>query len=146
MDNHIKNNNRKTRKTSNRKKSISISDEYDKSKNPNQKLFKKLIDAWINNDKQIENVLEYIKKLRERKIQLEKKLVPYIKHNNLDKSYIIVSNHKICMENESVYQNLSFKYINEKLQNILEQSQIDKICNILREGRSKNVSVVLKRK
>lgn len=131
------------RRPSNRKKSVSLKD---KSKTPQQQLFKDLMDAWIQNDLEIEKMNNYLKRLRERKTLLENKLIPYIKHNNLDKSYIVISNHKICMANESTYQNLSFKYINEQLENKLDKQQIDKICDILKEGRAKSTSIVLKRK
>lgn len=134
---------KRKKRSSTRKKSVSLKKEIN---TPQQKLFNGLMEAWIQNDLEIEKINNYLKKLRERKTQLENKLIPYIKHNNLDKSYIIMNNQKIYMLNELSYQNLSFKYINEKLENILDKNQIDKICNILKEGRTKTTTIILKRK
>ena len=137
----------KKKEQSIRKKSVLINE---KPNTPQQKLFKDLIDAWIVNDVEIDKINNYLKKLRERKILLESKLIPYIKRNQLDKSYIVIPKYdkdqKIYMTNETTYQNLSYKFITEALQSHIDQHMLDKICQLIKSKRSKTIDVILKRR
>lgn len=135
------------KKSSIRKKSVLINEQ---SNTPQQKLFKDLIDAWIVNDVEIDKINNHLKKLRERKTLLESKLIPYIKRNELDKSYIIIPKYnkdqKIYMTNETTYQNLSYKFITEALQSHIDKHILDKICELIKSKRTKTVEIILKRK
>ena len=72
-----------------------------------------------------------INKLKVERNSVESKLIPEMIKNNLDKKKIQYNNKKISIRNEKTYTNLSFKYINEKLNNYLYRITVTKKYDIL---------------
>ena len=92
----------------------------------------------------INHLNEQIHELRLEKHSLETNLIPEMIKNNLDKKKIQYNNKKICIRNEKTYTNLSFKYLNEKLNKYLKNDKlVDEILQYLKSERDVKSSKVI---
>ena len=96
-----------------------------------------------------EKIDEYniqIKELKERRDKIEKKLIPYMVKNEMKNKALQYKDRKIYIKDEKVYQNLSYKYLNEKLNKFFKnenQELVDKICLFLKEEREIKTNTLL---
>ena len=108
--------------------------------------FYKCLKQCILLTEKIEELTEYIKNLKERKSILEEKIIPIMSRELKDKS-ILYKDRKICVKNEKVYPNLSYKYLNEKINKFFQNEKpelVERLCEFLKEERNIKVETVLK--
>ena len=92
----------------------------------------------------INHLNEQIHELKLEKHSLESSIIPEMIKNNLDKKKIQYNNKKICIRNEKTYTNLSFKYLNEKLNKYLKNDKlVDEILQYLKKERDVKSSKVI---
>ena len=92
------------------------------------------VKQWNNIDTQIKLVNEKTKKIREMKTYLASQISEYMRNNNLGS--VKFNGGEIRMYEKKDYETLTFSYIEECLENILEdEEQIDFIMNYLRTNR-----------
>ena len=96
-----------------------------------------------------EKIDEYniqIKILKEKRDKLEKTLIPYMVKNEMKNKALQYKDRKIYIKDEKIYQNLSYKYLNEKLNKFFKnekQDLVDKICLFLKEEREIKTNTLL---
>jgi len=92
------------------------------------------VKQWNNIDTQIKLVNEKTKKIREMKTYLASQISEYMRNNNLGS--VKFNGGEIRMYEKKDYETLTFSYIEDCLENILEdEEQIDFIMNYLRTNR-----------
>ena len=107
--------------------------------------FYKQLKMMIVLQEKIEEYNTQIKELKERRDKLEKVIIPYMVKNEMKGKALKYQDRKIYIKNENVYQNLSYKYLNEKL-NIYKNEKkelVDKICLFLKEEREIKTNTIL---
>ena len=106
----------------------------------------KYIKSCVLITEKIEQLNEEIKKLKEKKEQLEKIIIPNLVRMNLNKKAIQYKDRKIYVKNENVYPNLSYKYLNEKLNKFFKGGKkelVAEICQFLKDERDIKKQIVL---
>jgi len=104
------------------------------------------IKNWIEVDIQIQKTNEELRKLRERRENMEKQLIPFMQKNSMNNVSLRYQTYKIHIGNDNTYTNLSFKFIEEKLLELLkDKKQVEIICKYLKTQRGKKSNKVLKR-
>ena len=99
--------------------------------------FEQEIDEWINLDNEIKKVYEHITKLKERKSNLQDKIISYAKHKKIDKLKYVLTN---------TFQPLTFTYINKCLNEIIKKDdQVKQIINYIKQKREIKVIEDIKR-
>ena len=99
--------------------------------------FEQEINEWINLDNEIKKVYEYITKLKERKSNLQDKIISYAKHKKLDKLKYVLTN---------TFQPLTFTYVNKCLSEIIKnEGQVKQIINYIKQKREIKVIEDIKR-
>jgi hypothetical protein len=102
-----------------------------------QDFYKQLKMMIVLQDK-IDEYNTQINSLKERRDKLEKSLIPYMMKNEMKNKALQYQDRKIYIKNEKNYQNLSYKYLNEKLNKFFKNEKkelVDKICLFLKEER-----------
>ena len=105
-----------------------------------------LIFGEFNDKEKIEEYNTQIKDLKERRDKLEKAIIPYMVKNEMKSKALKYQDRKIYIKNENVYQNLSYKYLNEKLNKFFKNEKkelVDKICLFLKEEREIKINTIL---
>ena len=92
----------------------------------------------------IKKSLQMTQQIRNKKEQLEKKLIRYMKDNNLQDSSLNFQNSRFYIGKDNTYTNLSFKFIEEKLKDIISKEQIPTIVSHLKDCRDKQSTEVIK--
>ena len=77
--------------------------------------FLNILKEWIILTQQIEKINQQLKSLKDKKNQLESKLIPYMETNNLSSKALQYQNKKIYITNDKTYTNLSYKYIKQHM-------------------------------
>jgi tartrate dehydratase beta subunit/fumarate hydratase class I family protein len=99
--------------------------------------FEQEIDEWINLDNEIKRVSEHITKLKERKSNLQDKIISYAKQTKTEKIRYVVTN---------TFQPLTFTYINKCLEDIIKnKDQVNQIINYIKRKREIKVIEDIKR-
>lgn len=99
-------------------------------------------------DEKIETLNQEIKELKQKKDKLEELLIPRLLELNLDKKAVLYKEKKIYVKGEKVYPNLSYKYINEKLNKYFKNQKtalVNDLCQYLKDERdikTQNVLVI----
>lgn len=108
--------------------------------------FYKYIKQCIILTEKIEQLTEQIKGLKEKKMQIEKVVIPVMAKEMKDKT-IQYKDRKICLKNEKVYPHLSYKYLNEKINKFFQNEKpelVAQLCQFLKEERIIKTETVLK--
>ena len=111
-----------------------------------QENFYKYIKKCILLTERIEELTEEIKELKDKKTQIEKYIIPVMLKEMKDKK-IQYKDRKIYIKQEKVYPNLSYKYLNAKLNKFFKNEKpelVDKMCQFLKEERNIKTETVLK--
>ena len=107
--------------------------------------FYKKLKIIITLQEKIEELNEKIKQIKETKAKLEKQIIPIMDRDLREKS-IKYKDRKIYVKNERAYTNLSYKYLNDKLNKFFKNEKpelVDKICLFLKDERDIKVEKVL---
>ena len=92
----------------------------------------------------IKKSLQATQLLRNKKETLEKKLIQYMKNNQIQDSHLNFLNRKFYIGKDNTYTNLSFKFIEEKLKDIIPKEQIPTVISHLKDCRDKQSTEVIK--
>ena len=113
---------------------------------------KQFIDSlktWIEYDNILKSKNQEIKKIKEQKDLIEQKLIYFIEKNNLSNTKLTISGSNIFLNRSVTNGSLSFKLIEEALQEYLKnKNQVERICNIIKNKKEsqKKETLCLKRK
>ena len=113
---------------------------------------KQFIDSlktWIEYDNILKSKNQEIKKIKEQKDLIEQKLIYFIEKNNLSNTKLTVSGSNMLLNRSVTNGSLSFKLIEEALQEYLKnKNQVERICNIIKNKKEsqKKETLCLKRK
>lgn len=113
---------------------------------------KQFIDSlktWIEYDNILKSKNQEIKKIKEQKDLIEQKLIYFIEKNNLSNTKLTISGSNILLNRSVTNGSLSFKLIEEALQEYLKnKNQVERICNIIKNKKEsqKKETLCLKRK
>ena len=113
---------------------------------------KQFIDSlktWIEYDNILKSKNQEIKKIKEQKDLIEQKLIYFIEKNNLSSTKLTISGSNILLNRSVTNGSLSFKLIEEALQEYLKnKNQVERICNIIKNKKEsqKKETLCLKRK
>ena len=113
---------------------------------------KQFIDSlktWIEYDNILKSKNQEIKKIKEQKDLIEQKLIYFIEKNNLSNTKLTISGSNILLNRNITNGSLSFKLIEEALQEYLKnKNQVERICNIIKNKKEsqKKETLCLKRK
>ena len=95
-------------------------------------------------EEDIKKSLQMTQQIRSKKEQLEKKLIKYMKDNNLQDSSLNFQNSRFYIGKDNTYTNLSFKFIEDKLKDIISKEKIPTIVAHLKDCRDKQSTEVIK--
>lgn len=108
--------------------------------------FEENIRTWVTIDNEIKSKNESIKKLREKKNNLNKEINSYIEKNSLNNSIIQISDGNLKYNNIKTSQPLTFRFIRECLTNCIEDEEtIEHLMNYIKEHREIKEHYELKR-
>lgn len=110
--------------------------------------FKSFLKNWVIYDNTIKKYNQHIKKLKDQKDILENELLFIIKKNNLEHLKVNIDNSKIICNNTSSLPSLSYKFLEESLNEYLQNKEESKnICSFIKKKRESNKkkSISLKR-
>jgi len=108
--------------------------------------FYKQLKMMIVLQEKIEEYTNQVKELKERRDKIEKTLIPYMVKKEMKNRAFQYQDRKIYIKNEKIYQNLSYKYLNEKLNKFFKNEKselVDKICLFLKEEREIKTNAIL---
>jgi hypothetical protein len=102
---------------------------------------------WAKSDKQLKELNKQAAELRKQKESIQCKLLPIIKGNNLQENVFSIPALQVdisCKES-STYETMSYKYLEEKLNQYFDSFEdAQKLLIYLKENRKKNSSLCLK--
>jgi shikimate kinase len=100
---------------------------------------------YVDIEEEIQRKYNDLKKIREFKDKLELSILQDLKNNNMVNNPIKYNQYKITTGKETVYTNLSYKFIEEQLRLLfVDKEYVNKICNHLKKNRQKKVEPCLK--
>jgi uncharacterized protein (DUF2164 family) len=108
--------------------------------------FYKQLKVYISIQEQLDDYNEKIKELKETKDKLEKSLVPYMIKKEVTKKSLLYKDRKIYIKDEKIYTNLSYKYLNEKINNFFKNKNpelVEKIIDYLKAERDIKINKTL---
>jgi uncharacterized protein (DUF2164 family) len=108
--------------------------------------FFKQLKVYISIQEKLDDYNEKIKELKEKKDKLEKSLVPYMIKKELTKKTLQYKDRKIYIKDEKIYTNLSYKYLNEKINNFFKNKNpelVEKIIDYLKAERDIKINKTL---
>ena len=78
------------------------------------------------------------------KNNLENNINRQLKNLNLENKTFVLNNNKIQQKTVTQYQSISIKYINECLEEHIEEDELKKIIEIIKSNRSKKIKQEIK--
>jgi len=114
--------------------------------NPNKELFIQNIKQWVYFDTKIQQFNENIRLAKIGKDQASGFIEHYFLENPSLKDCVEISNGKVRMREKKEYQNLTFIYVNDTLQKMIQNKDVvEKIMQALKENREIKVTKEIKR-
>ena len=108
--------------------------------------FTNLIKEWVTIDNRLRELNLQTKNLREKKNDVNTVVINYIKNNNLDNAIIKISDGSLKFNNTNISQPLTFRYINECLNDIIDdKNQVELIINHIKNKRNVKTIMDIKR-
>ena len=108
--------------------------------------FTNMIKEWVTIDNELRELSLKTKSLREKKNNLNNNVINYIETNNLDNAIIKISDGTLKFNYTNVSQPLTFKYINECLNDIInDKNQVEIIINYIKNKRNVKSIMDIKR-
>lgn len=90
------------------------------------------------------NIVQQLNEIKHQKNSLETTINKQLKELNLENKTFILNKNKIQQKSVTQYQALSLKYINECLENYIEENELNKIIEIIKLNRSKKIKQEIK--
>ena len=108
--------------------------------------FTNMIKEWVTIDNELRELSLKTKSLREKKNNINNNVINYIETNNLDNAIIKISDGTLKFNYTNVSQPLTFKYINECLNDIInDKNQVEIIINYIKNKRNVKSIMDIKR-
>ena len=108
--------------------------------------FTNMIKEWVTIDNELRELSLKSKSLREKKNNVNNNVINYIENNNLDNAIIKISDGTLKFNYTNVSQPLTFKYINECLNDIInDKNQVEIIINYIKNKRNVKSIMDIKR-
>ena len=108
--------------------------------------FTNMIKEWVTIDNELRELSLKTKSLREKKNNLNNNVINYIETNNLDNAIIKISDGTLKFNYTNISQPLTFKYINECLNEIInDKNQVEIIINYIKNKRNVKSIMDIKR-
>lgn len=109
-----------------------------------QIILKDKIEEYIKiNDLYLRKMDEFYA-IRNKKNELEENINNQLQDMNLENKTFVLNHTKIQQKTVTNYQQFSMKYINDCLQNIVDESKIEEIIHVLKNNRTKKIKKELK--
>ena len=108
--------------------------------------FFKQLKVYISIQEQLDDYNEKIKELKETKEKLEKSLVPYMIKKEITKKTLNYKDRYIYIKDEKTYTNLSYKYLNEKINIFFKNKNpelVEKIIDYLKAERDIKINKII---
>jgi len=104
------------------------------------------VKTWAAYDQKCRELRSQLSKLNQTKNQLSQELIPYMQHNNLQKTALNFGEHRVCYSEDPQYTSLSYNFLNECLLSYHnnDKSKADQMCNYIRAKRQKTMKPSLK--
>ena len=108
--------------------------------------FTNMIKEWVTIDNELRELNIKSKSLREKKNNVNNNVINYIETNNLDNAIIKISDGTLKFNYTNISQPLTFKYINECLNDIInDKNQVEAIINYIKNKRNVKSIMDIKR-
>ena len=108
--------------------------------------FTNMIKEWVTIDNELRELSLKSKSLREKKNNVNNNVINYIENNNLDNAIIKISDGTLKFNYTNISQPLTFKYINECLNDIInDKNQVEAIINYIKNKRNVKSIMDIKR-
>ena len=108
-------------------------------------LFQKNIQDWVNIDNQIKNLNAELKSLRSNKNVLTNSIFTYAESNNLENAIIQISDGKLKFQNVKTTSPLTFKFIEECLNECIPEEQVKQLIKFIKQKRTSQYNYDIKR-
>ena len=108
--------------------------------------FTNMIKEWVTIDNELRELSFKSKSLREKRNNVNNNVIKYIETNNLDNAIIKISDGTLKFNYTNISQPLTFKYINECLNDITnDKNQVEAIINYIKNKRNVKSIMDIKR-
>ena len=108
--------------------------------------FQSNIQQWVSLDNDIKTLNNRIKILRDDKNRLHSNIIRFAEVQNLNNAQIEISDGKLAFANVKVQQPLTYKYLEEKLPEIIkDKDQVKYIISYLKQNREVKENKEIKR-
>jgi hypothetical protein len=108
--------------------------------------FTNMIKEWVTIDNELRELSFKSKSLREKRNNVNNNVIKYIETNNLDNAIIKISDGTLKFNYTNISQPLTFKYINECLNDIInDKNQVEAIINYIKNKRNVKSIMDIKR-
>ena len=116
------------------------------SKKDGREQFIENIKTWVLIDSKLKLINEKIKEMREKKTYLLNQINTYVYDNNMKDTKIEISDGELAFCERKEYAPLTYKYVEECLQNIItDEKHIDYIMKYIKDNRKIKVVNDIKR-
>jgi conjugal transfer/entry exclusion protein len=108
--------------------------------------FENDVKLWVQYDTEINTLNEQIKKIKNKKVEINDKIEDYINENNLNSATVKITGGKLQFKETTTYQSYTLNYIRECLNDIItSKEQVDTIINHLKNKRDKKYKFEINR-
>ena len=108
--------------------------------------FEGQIQQWVQIDKQLKQLNDKAKELRDKRNLLEQNITNHAFSNNLSNSTVKISDGRLKFVNTKVQEPLTFRYLEKTLSEIIKnESQVKLMMEHIREKRSVKIVPEIKR-
>lgn len=107
--------------------------------------FQENVRNWVSIDNQLKILNEKTKILREEKNALGESLNHYIETENLHNATVEISDGKLKFQNTKVSQPLTFKLVEQCLQDLMPEEQVKQVIKFIKSKRETKVVNDIKR-
>lgn len=99
--------------------------------------FENQIQQWVQIDNQLKQLNEKTRELRDKRNILENDITKHAFSNNLNNSFVKISDGKLKFVNTKIPEPLTFKYLEKSLNEVIKnESQVNVIMEHLKNKRS----------
>ncbi len=108
-------------------------------------IFKKNIKEWVSTDNELRIITEHVKKLRDKRNDINDNIIRYVETNQLTNSTIQLSDGLLKFYNQKTYAPLTYTFLQETLKDILSIEETNKIVAYIKEKRQTQTNICIKR-
>jgi len=113
---------------------------------PNTNTLEKTIQEWVNYDNELKTLHENTKEIRNKKNELEDKILSFVENNKMENSVINISDGRLKFVETKQTAPLTLTFLDQCLSEVIaNKSQVEQIMNYIKKKRETKLVPEIKR-